>query len=450
MVRFLRTLALAACLAGPAIAGDVTSFNLDNGLQVVVIEDHRAPVVVQMVWYRAGAADEKPGVSGVAHFLEHLMFKGTKKVPSGAFSKTVEANGGSDNAFTAWDYTAYYQRIAADRLEMVMQMEADRMRNLTLSEDDWKTEREVIIEERNQRTDSDPSAIFGEQRRAAQYLNHPYGTPIIGWRHEMEKLTRQDALDWYRTYYAPNDAILVVAGDVTPEKVKDLAETYYGPLEPSPGIGLRNRPHEPAQLSERRMSYKDARVAQPYIARSYLAPERDPGDQKKAAALTILAAALGGSAQTSIMATKLQFDTQIALYTSAGYDGTSLDDTTFNLALVPAPGVGMAEAERAMDAVLADVIENGIDATQFDRIKTQIHAENIYAQDSVMGLARRYGEALTTGLTLQDVRDWPAVLDAVTVEDVKTAAAEVLDKRRSVTGWMMPETARDDTTELMQ
>ncbi len=450
MIRFLRPFALAAFIAGPAVAGDVTSFNLDNGLEVVVIEDHRAPVVVQMVWYRAGAADEKPGVSGVAHFLEHLMFKGTKVVPSGAFSKTVEANGGSDNAFTAWDYTAYYQRIASDRLEMVMKMEADRMRNLNLSEDDWKTEREVIIEERNQRTDSDPGAIFGEQRRAAQYLNHPYGTPIIGWRHEMEKLSRQDALDWYRTYYAPNDAVLVVAGDVKPDAVKALAEKYYGPLEPTPGIGPRNRPQEPAQLAERRMSYKDARVAQPYITRSYLAPERDRGDQKQAAALTILAAALGGSAQTSIMAKKLQFDSQIALYASAGYDGTSYDDTTFNLALVPAPGVGMAEAEKAMDAVLADVIENGIDAEQFERIKTQIRADNIYAEDNVMGLARRYGEALTTGLTIRDVQDWPAALDAVTVEDVKTAAADVLDRRRAVTGWMMPETATDDTTELMQ
>lgn len=449
-MRFLRSFALAACIASPAIAGDVTSFALDNGLEVVVIEDHRAPVVVQMVWYRAGAADEKPGVSGVAHFLEHLMFKGTKEVAPGAFSKTVEANGGSDNAFTAWDYTAYYQRIASDRLEMVMKMEADRMRNLTLSEDDWKTEREVIIEERNQRTDSDPGAIFGEQRRAAQYLNHPYGTPIIGWRQEMETLTRQDALDWYRTYYAPNDAVLVVAGDVEPDAVRVLAETYYGALEPSPGITPRNRPQEPAQLAERRMSYRDPRVAQPYITRSYLAPERDPGDQTQAAALTLLAAALGGSSQTSILAKKLQFDSQIALYTSAGYDGTSYDDTTFNLALVPAPGVSMAEAEKAMDAVLADVVTNGVDAVQFERIKTQIRADDIYAKDSVMGLAQRYGEALTTGLTIRDVEDWPKVLAAVTVEDVKSAAAEVLDRRHSVTGWMMPDTATDDTTELLQ
>jgi zinc protease len=266
----------------------------------------------------------------------------------------------------------------------------------------------------------------------------------------MEALTRQDALDWYRTYYAPNDAVLVVAGDVAPDAVKALAEKYYGPLEPTSGIGPRNRPQEPAQLAERRMSYRDARVAQPYITRSYLAPERDPGDQKKAAALTILAAALGGSAQTSIMAKALQFDSKIALYTSAGYDGTSYDDTTFNLALVPAPGVSMADAEKAMDGVLADVIKNGVDAEQFERIKTQIRADNIYAEDSVMGLAQRYGEALTTGLTIKDVEEWPAALDAVTVEDVKSVAAEVLDKRSAVTGWMMPESAGDDTTELLQ
>ncbi len=449
-MKFLRPFALAACIATPAFAGEITSFDLGNGLEVVVIEDHRAPVVVQMVWYKAGAADEKPGVSGVAHFLEHLMFKGTKEVPSGAFSKTVEANGGSDNAFTSWDYTTYFQRIASDRLDLVMKMEADRMRNLMLSEDDWKTEREVIIEERNQRTDSDPGAIFGEQRRAAQYLNSPYGTPIIGWRNEMEKLTRQDALDWYRTYYAPNDAVLVVAGDVKPDQVRALADKYYGPLAPTPGIGPRRRPQEPPQLAARRMSYKDPRVAQPYVTRSYLAPERDPDDQAKAAALTILAAALGGSAQTSILAERLQYDRKIALYTSAGYDGTSHDDTTFNLAVVPAPGVSMSEAETAMDSVLAEVVKNGIDSARFDRIKTQIRADNIYAEDSVMGLAYRYGEALTTGLTLQDVKNWPDALDAVTQDDVKLAATELLDPRRSVTGWMMPETAADDTTELMQ
>ncbi|MFZ1725996.1 MAG: pitrilysin family protein [Albidovulum sp.] len=446
MVHLLRWLTLAALISSPALADKVTTFNLENGLQVVVIEDHRAPVVVQMVWYRAGAADEKRGVSGIAHFLEHLMFKGTDTLAPGELSKIVEANGGSDNAFTSWDYTAYFQRIAADRLELVMRMEADRMRNLTLSEDDWRTEREVIIEERNQRTDSDPGAIFGEQRRAAQYLNHPYGTPVIGWRHEMEKLTRQDALDWYRLYYAPNDAVLVVAGDVVPDNVRALAEKYYGPLAPSPGIKPRERPQEPPQLAERRMTFSDPRVSQPYVTRSYLAPERNPGAQEKAAALTILAAILGGNGQTSVLARKLQFDTQQALYTSASYDGTSLDPMTFNLAVVPAEGVGMAEIEAALDGVLAEFLKTGVDADQFERVKTQIKASMVYAADDVNGLARRYGEALTSGLTIEDVQAWPEVLADVTPADVMAAAAEVFDRRHAVTGWMM----RADAPEVMQ
>ncbi len=450
MFRTLRWLALAIAAATPTFAGNVTSFTLPNGLEAVVIEDHRAPVVVHMVWYKAGAADENPGVSGVAHFLEHLMFKGTKNLAPGEFSKIVEANGGSDNAFTSWDYTAYFQRVAADRLELMMKMEADRMRGLLLSEDDWKTEREVIIEERNQRTDSDPGAIFGEQRRAAQYLNHRYGVPVIGWRHEMEALTRQDALDWYRTYYAPNDAVLVVAGDVDPAEVKRLAETYYGPLAPTPGIGPRVRPQEPPQLAERRLSYSDPRVSTPYVTRSYLAPERDPGDQTKAAALTILADLLGGNGQTSILARKLQFDTKEAIYTSASYDGTSYDDSTFNLAVVPAEGVSLADAEKALDGALTEFLKTGVDAAQFARVKTRIRAAMIYAEDDIDGLARRYGEALTTGLTVEDVQAWPGILDAVTEADVMAAAAEVFDRKRAVTGWMMRDEPTDPATEVMQ
>jgi zinc protease len=445
MIRTLRWLAVAA-FSTPALGADVTTFVLPNGLEAVVIEDHRAPVVVQMVWYRAGSADEKPGVSGVAHFLEHLMFKGTDTVPSGAFSRTVEANGGSDNAFTSYDFTAYFQRVAADRLELVMRMEADRMRNLRLTEDDWQTEREVVIEERNQRTDSDPGAIFGEQRRAAQFLNHSYGKPVIGWRHEMEALTREDALDWYRTNYAPNNAVLVVAGDVDPAEVQRLAETYYGPLEPTPGIGPRTRPQEPPQLAERRMSFTDPRVAQPFVSRSYLAPERDPGDQKAAAALTILAELLGGSSQTSLLARKLQFETKQAIYTNASYDGTSYDDTLFGLAVVPAEGVGLAEAEAALDQVIADFLKNGVDADQFARVKTRMKAAMIYAEDDIDGLARRYGEALTTGLTVADVDAWPDVLAAVTEDDVLAAARQVFDRRRAVTGWLM----REGTEEVMQ
>lgn len=427
-------------LALPAAAEDVTTFTLENGLEVVVIEDHRAPAVTHMVWYRVGAADEEPGVSGVAHYLEHLMFKGTEDIGPKEFSRIVEANGGSDNAFTSQDYTAYFQRIAADRLGLVMQLEADRMRNLVLSEADAETERAVILEERSQRTDSDPAALFSEQRMAAQYLNHPYGIPIIGWRHEMEQLTREDALAWYRLYYAPNNAILIVAGDVEPAEVRQLAEEHYGPLEPSANLPERRRPSEPPQLAERRIQFSDPRVAQPYVIRSYLAPERNAGAQEKAAALTLLADLLGGNQQTSVLGRKLSFETQTALYTSAFYDAVSLDASTFGLAIVPAPGVSLADAEAALDAALAEFLEEGVDAAQFERIKTQIRADEIYARDSVDGLARRYGAALTSGLTVADVQAWPEVLEAVTAEDVMEAAAQVFDRRRAVTGWLMQAT----------
>ncbi|WP_235816237.1 M16 family metallopeptidase [Phaeovulum vinaykumarii] len=430
--------------AGPA----VSEFTLPNGLRAVVIEDHRAPVVVHMVWYRIGAADEMPGKSGVAHFLEHLMFKGTDDMAPGELSRVVEANGGSDNAFTSYDYTAYFQRIAADRLGLVMKMEADRMRDLLLSPDDWQTEREVILEERNQRTDSDPAALFSEQRRAAQYLNHPYGRPVIGWRSEMEQLTRADALDWYRHHYAPDNAVLVVAGDVTPAEVERLARTYYGPLAPAGDVAPRARPQEPAQLAERRLVMRDARVSQPYLTRSYLAPERDPGDQAQAAALTILAELLGGNSATSVLGRALMHESPVAIYAGARYDGVSVDDTTFSLVVVPAPGVTMQDAEDALDATLAKFLEDGPDPDAFARIRTRVRASEIYAADHVEGLAHRYGEALATGLSVEDVKGWPAALMAVTPDQVMAAARDVLDRRHAVTGWLERDTGSADAAAV--
>ena len=429
--------ALALTLALPAAADEpVTTFTLDNGLNVVVIEDHRAPVVVQMIWYRVGAADEPAGHSGIAHFLEHLMFKGTEKIAPNAFSGIVEAQGGDDNAFTSWDYTAYFQRIAADRLELVMEMEADRMRNLRLTEDDVTTERQVILEERAQRTDSDPGSLLMEQMRAAQFLNTPYGIPVIGWRHEMAELSREDALSYYQRFYAPNNATLVIAGDVTPDKVKALAETYYGPLKPSDGIVPRIRPQEPPQLAERRLVLEDERVSEPYIFRTYLAPERDPGNQREAAALTVLAELLGGNGQTSVLARALQFDTQVAVYSSAFYDGTSIDDATFGLVVMPAQGVSLTDAEAALDKVLADFLKTGPDPAALERIRTQVRAGEIYARDDVESLANRYGQELSVGLTMTDIDTWVEALSAVTAEDVIAAAHKVLDRKNAVTGWL--------------
>ncbi len=426
----------ALTLALPAVAEPVTTFTLNNGLQVVVIEDHRAPVVVQMIWYRVGSADEPAGTSGIAHFLEHLMFKGTEKIGPNAFSAIVEAQGGDDNAFTSWDYTAYFQRVAADRLDLVMELEADRMRNLRLTEEDVVTERQVILEERGQRTDSSPGALLSEQMRAAQFMNNPYATPIIGWRHEMEQLSRQDALDHYQRYYAPNNATLVIAGDVTPDAVRLLAEKHYGAIVPSDGITPRDRPQEPPQLAERRLTLTDERVSEPYILRTYIAPERDPGAQKDAAALTVLAELLGGSGQTSVLARALQFDTQTAVYASAFYDGTSIDDATFGLIVVPAPGVSLADAEAAMDGVIADFLESGPDPAALERIRMQVRAGDIYARDDVNALARRYGEGLSIGLSIADIDSWDEALSAVTEADIMAAATKVFDRRKAVTGWL--------------
>ncbi|WP_322867517.1 pitrilysin family protein [Aquicoccus sp. G2-2] len=431
------TLLCAGAIASPASANDkVSQFKLKNGMEIVVIEDHRAPVVEQMIWYRAGSADEKPGVSGVAHFLEHLMFKATDNMASGELSKVVARNGGSDNAFTTFDYTAYYQRVAVDRLPLMMKMEADRMMNLKLTEADIASERNVIIEERNMRIENNPTALFREQKSAAQYLNSHYGIPVIGWKREMSKLSRADALAFYKRFYAPNNAVLVVAGDVEPDAVRALAEKYYGPLKPNPDLKPRNRPQEPRQMGERRIMFHDARVAQPYVSRSYLAPERNHDAQEKAAALVLLAELLGGG-QTSWLNEKLQFEKHLVVHTGAYYSGTSLDATTFHLVAVPADGVSLQEVEDAMDAALKDFFAKGIDSAQLKRIKFQLRASQIYASDDVDRLANRYGSALTQGLTVEDVQAWPDILQNVTEEQILAAGHEVLKRNNSVTGWLM-------------
>ncbi len=443
MTRLIALLAMIG-FASAANAAEVTTFSLDNGMDVVVIEDHRAPAVVHMVWYRIGSADEPVGASGVAHFLEHLLFKATDVLEAGEFSATVAANGGSDNAFTSYDYTAYFQRIAADRLELMMQMESNRMNNLAITADDIETERNVVLEERNQRTENNPNALASEQFRAALYQNHRYGVPVIGWKHEMEQLDLQDALDFYDLYYSPNNAVLVVAGDVEPDEVKALAETYYGVIPAEPDLPERLRPEEPPQRAERRITFTDPRVSTPYVTRSYLAPERDPGAQEEAAALVYLAELLGGSSFTSDLGRALQFDSQIAVYTNASYSGNALDDTSFGVTVVPSAGVTLSEAEAAMDGVIAAFLENDIDPERMESIRTQLRASEVYALDDASGLARRYGAALTQSLTIEDVQAWPDILQAVTEDDIKAVAAKVFNRDQSVTGWVVanPEEAR--------
>lgn len=436
MIRYILGLGLLFSAATVQAADNISTFSLDNGMEAVVIEDSRAPVVVHMVWYKVGSADEPEGKSGIAHYLEHLMFKATDNLEDGEFSRTVTENGGTDNAFTSLDYTGYFQRVAADRLELMMQMEADRMVNLNLDEDDIASERSVVIEERNQRTDSSPGGVFNEQMRAAQFLNHRYGVPIIGWRHEIEELGLADAEAFYEQHYGPNNAILVVAGDVDPAEVERLAQIHYGSIAPNPNVVERARPAEPPQLSERRMVYRDARVAQPYIVRSYLAPERNAGDQREAAALQLLANILGGSGATSVLGEALEFEQQKAVYTTAYYTSKSLDPSTFSLLAVPVPDVSLQEIEDLMDAEIAIFLEEGVDEAQLERIKAQWRASYVYALDDVGSIARRYGTALTQGLTVEDVAEWPEIIQSITGEEIIAAAERVFDRSNAVTGWL--------------
>ena len=434
-VTFLWAASLTAADA-TALADAPQQFTLGNGMQVVVIEDHRAPVVVNMVWYRVGAADDPAGHSGIAHFLEHLMFKATDALEEGEFDAVVQANGGQHNAFTGWDYTAYHQRVAADRLGLMMEMEADRMVNLRLDRSDWLPERDVILGERGQTLESSPDRVFGEQMRAALFQNHPYGRPIIGWRHEMEQLTGEIATDFYRVHYAPNNAILVVAGDVDPAEVLALAEQHFGPIPAVEDMPERFRPQEPPQQAERRLILRDARVGQPYVNRIYLAPVRRSGDQREAAAFQVLAALLGGSSQTSVLERALTYDQRVAVSAWAGYGGTALDNGTFSLGIMPVEGVSLQQAEDALDATLAAFIESGIDLEQLERVRMQIRAEAIYQLDDTSARANSVGADLALGLTLQDSEDWLRVLEDVTPDEV-LAAARRLDRRESVTGWLM-------------
>jgi zinc protease len=385
-----------------------------------------------MVWYPVGAADEPWGHSGIAHFLEHLMFKGTDEIPEGDFSKIVRANGGQDNAFTSYDYTAYFQRIAADRLGTVMRMEADRMVDLALSEEAALTERDVILEERSQRTDNNPQALFGEAMSAALFRNHPYGIPVIGWRHEIERLSRQDALDFYQRFYAPDNAILVVAGDVSPDEVRTLAEEHYGPLEPS-GRPPEARPQEPPRRAPARIAMEDERVRQPYVMRQYLVPTRGTGDTEDAAALSVLASILGDGV-TSRFAARLELDEKIAISTGAWYAATRRDAAPFTIYGVPAEGVSLGEIEAELDAVLADIAASGPDPEELARVKRKARADLVYSQDNQQALARRYGAALSVGLTVEDVAAWPDAIEAVTAEDVRDVARRHLVPERSVTG----------------
>ena len=431
---------MAVVVAAPgksAAAVRAHEFKLANGLDVVVIPDHRAPVVTQMVWYKVGAADEPPGSSGIAHFLEHLMFKGTDTIPTGQFSKIVARNGGEDNAFTNHDVTAYFQRVAKDRLPTVMAMEADRMANLRLSEEDVVTERNVILEERRSRVDNDPGSILQEQMMAALYANHPYGIPIIGWEHEIEALDRTDALTYYKRFYAPNNAILIVAGDVEPDEVKLLAENTYGKLKANSELNGRARPKEPEHYAPVKVTLEDPRAGRTTVQKYYLSPSYASAAPGEAEALDLLMRA-AASGSVSRIYKKLVIEGKRAANAGGWYSDSGLDSGRLGFYAIAAEGVSAEDLDAAIESVIEELRETGITEDELDRARASYLAEFVYTSDSQSRMARQYGWRLSTGMTIEDVEDWPERLKRVTVDDVRNVARKYLIDKNSVTGYLLP------------
>ncbi len=430
-------LALAS-MPAPAKVFSPTTFKLANGLDVVVIEDHLAPVVTQMVWYRCGAADEDAGHSGIAHFLEHLMFKGTPTVPAGEFSKIVARNGGEDNAFTFYDYTAYFQTIAVERLELIMKLESDRMQNLSLTDDQVYPERDVIVEERRQRIETSPGARLGEAMRYALFANSPYGRPAIGWKQEMEQLTTADAVAWYKKWYTPSNATLIVVGDVKPDQVKALAEKYYGPIQSHP-VPPRIRPQiAPLDGAAQRLTLKDENIHEPAFSRIYVAANYSEKTRKTALALEVFDE-IFGTGTTSRLYKALVLKLKAATSVSSAYDDTAVDPIAYEVSAQPAPGNDLAEVEKGVDEVIQDLLKNGVTDAELADAKTRLQAQAILARDSLVGPAHSIGEAVATGQSIDDIENWPDNIAAVTKDDVNAAMRGVFGNGTAgVTGWLLP------------
>ncbi|RWA60197.1 pitrilysin family protein [Mesorhizobium sp.] len=441
--RRLRAALLTSALAltGPALAGDdgkVTDFLLDNGMEVVVIPDHRAPIVTHMMWYKIGSADEPAGKSGIAHFFEHLMFKATTNHAAGEFDSAVAEIGGSNNAFTSYDYTAFHETVAPSALGEMMAFEADRMRNLILTDDVITTERDVILEERRSRIDSSPQALLEEEVDATLWQNQPYRIPVIGWMQEMEQLNRTDAIAFYDKYYRPNNAVLVVAGDVEPDTVKALAEKTYGKVARGPDLPPRIRPVEPEQNTKRSVTLSDARVSVPTFSTQWVVPSYHTARPGEAEALDLLAEILGGGNRSRLYQ-QLVVKQGIAAEAGAYFQGTMLDATNFTIYGAPRGDAKLGDVEAAVDAEVARIARDGVTDDELEKAKQRYVRSMIFARDKQDDMANMYGSTLATGGNVQDVLEWPDRIRKVTADEVKAVAARYLVLDHSTTGYLLPQ-----------
>ncbi|MCI4643295.1 MAG: insulinase family protein [Hyphomonadaceae bacterium] len=446
--RLIGATCAVALIGGAALADSAgeawapETFSLENGMEVVVLPDHRAPVVTHMVWYRVGAVDELPGKSGIAHLFEHVMFQETDDLAPGELDEIVQRNGGQLNAFTSWDYTAYYERVAKDRLELMMTIEADRMRDLVVNDDPegpFISERDVVKEERRQRIENNPGAILFEQVMGELYPDHPYGIPVIGHMDEVAALTPEDGLHFYNTWYSPDQAILVVAGDVTAEDVRPMAERTYGVLAPT---GTDTRPErgwgEVAELAESKtLTHTDPKVRQPEWDRYYLSTSFIQDDEL-AYALQVGLDVMGGG-QTSLLYQSLVEDQQVAVSASSWGWMTLHDRAPAGFSAIPAPDVLLDDLEAAFMAEVEAILAEGLSEEDVERSRNSLAAASIYGRDSQSGMANLYGRSLATGASIQDVLDYPERVKAVTAEDATAALRAVFGPDKNyINGRLLP------------
>jgi len=417
----------AGCLAWLlpfAAAANPTEFKLDNGMKLIVKEDHRAPVVVSQVWYKAGSMDEVSGTTGVAHLLEHMMFKGTKDVPTGQFSKIIAAAGGKENAFTSSDHTAYFQQLQASRLPVSFRLEADRMHNLVISDEEFSKEIKVVMEERRWRTDDKPQALVYEQLRGVAFQSHPYHHPVIGWMNDLENMTAADARNWYRSWYTPNNATLVVVGDVDPQAVLKLAQEYYGKIPAQP-LPPRKVPVEAEQHGIKRLTVK-APAQFPYLLMGYHAPAlKNPAQDWEPYALEVLAAILDGHASARLNKSLIQ-EQQVASAVGAGYDLIARGPSMFLLDGTPSEGKSVADLEAALRVEIDKIKNAGVTEEELQRVKAQTVANHVYQRDSMFYQAMLIGEVETAGMSYQSLDTMLDKLKAVTAEQVREVARKYL------------------------
>ena len=430
------SVALSACSQPSNNPQNITTDRLANGLEIVVMTDKRAPVITHMVWYKAGATDDPDGRSGIAHYFEHLMFKGTQTLAPGEFSEKIAMMGGRENAFTAHDYTAYFQRISADKLEAVMKLEADRMANLVFDETQALSERDVVLEERASRTDSNPPALLGEKIRHALHKPHPYARPIIGWRDEIEQLTVADAQDFYRRFYAPDNAILIVSGDAEMPEVKELAARYYGaiPAAKKP----KNQQIKADTLSAPETIYmQDIRTRQPVMQRIYRLPVWTQENAKSFAALELLMQILSSGTTGRLYQTSI-VDEKIAVGVGGWADTMKRAHGEAVVYIAPRDVTSIEDNLARLDAEIAKLKIENVSPQELERAKTKTLADTLYARDSQFAQARIYGSLLAIGLNIDDVNRWTQHIEAVSAADIRKAATLYLDASQSVTGILTP------------